>query len=71
MTAKKSRPINPQVLLLRAEFRRQKLTVYRLAQLSGVAEPTISRVFSGKAADPQMSTVQRLATSLGKSLEIR
>lgn len=41
----------------------------RLEELSGVSQPVIARLESG-VSDPQLSTVIKLLTTLGKTLQI-
>jgi transcriptional regulator with XRE-family HTH domain len=62
---------SPTVRAIRSEMERQGLTAYALAQLSGIPAATISRIFSRCRPDPQISTLERLADALKKSLEIR
>ncbi len=40
------------------------MTNHQLAELSGVAEPSIERILSGKTKDPMLSTVQRITKAL-------
>jgi transcriptional regulator with XRE-family HTH domain len=40
------------------------LTQYRLAQVSGVEQTTISQIELGKVRDPRWSTLSALATAL-------
>ena len=52
---------------LKAEIRkaeRRGITQYRLAQLSGVTEATISRLRAGKLSAPRIDTLERLAEGL-------
>jgi transcriptional regulator with XRE-family HTH domain len=44
---------------------RAEVTQYRLAQLSGVEQTTISQIELGKVRDPRWSTISALATALG------
>jgi transcriptional regulator with XRE-family HTH domain len=43
------------------------LTQYRLAQVSGVEQTTISQLELGKVRDPRWSTIHALAVALGAS----
>ena len=43
---------------------RARLTQYRLAQLSGVEQTTISQIELGKVRDPRWSTISSLAAVL-------
>lgn len=71
MPAKKKRLASPVVSALLAEMQRQGLTAYALAKKSGVSAVAIGRIASGERPDPQVSTLEKLAAGLGKSLEIR
>jgi transcriptional regulator with XRE-family HTH domain len=46
---------------------RARLTQYRLAQLSGVEQTTISQLELGKVRDPRWSTISALAVALNAS----
>ena len=46
----------------------KKITPYRLAKLSGVSQPQISRLLTGENSDPRQSTLQKLAAGLGVSV---
>lgn len=41
-----------------------RITQYRLAQLSGVEQTTISQIELGKVRDPRWSTISALAAAL-------
>ena len=43
---------------------RSRITQYRLAQLSGVEQTTISQIELGKVRDPRWLTIAALATAL-------
>jgi transcriptional regulator with XRE-family HTH domain len=58
--------IGQRVLELRKD---QELTQDQLADISGVPQGTISRLERGVSGDVQISTVQKLATALGVSIE--
>lgn len=45
------------------------LSQYELARRSGVPQPTIQRIVSGKSGDPKSPTVQKLAAALGVASE--
>lgn len=47
----------------------KRISQEKLEELSGVAQPVISRMESGNSS-PQLDTVLKLLTSLGKTLEI-
>lgn len=59
---------------LKAEIRRAEkrgITRYRLAQLSGVTNATISRIMSGKLKSPGVALVQKLADALEMEITLR
>jgi transcriptional regulator with XRE-family HTH domain len=45
------------------------MTQYRLAQLSGVPQPTIARIISGQTKEPTRKTMDRLARALHRATE--
>lgn len=45
------------------------LSITEISQRSGVPEPTIKRIFSGKTADPQFQTITALVYAMGGSLD--
>ena len=52
---------------LQAEIRkaeRRGISRYRLAQVSGVTEATISRLMAGKLPSPRIDTLEKLAEAL-------
>lgn len=51
--------------ILENEMTRQGLNDYDLEEKSGVPQPTIQRIRSGKHGDPRSSTVKKLALGLG------
>jgi transcriptional regulator with XRE-family HTH domain len=53
--------------LLRSERKRQKMTVYRLAQLSGISKQGIA-FLEMPGSDPKLSTLGKLANALGVSI---
>lgn len=50
---------------VRHHMARQKLTAYRLAQLSGVGQAALSKLFRGDSAKPTLDTAMALADALG------
>ncbi|MET0901849.1 MAG: helix-turn-helix domain-containing protein [Acidimicrobiales bacterium] len=59
--------MTPARLLLRSAREEARLTQRRLAQLTGVAQPTIARIEVG-VADPRTDTLQRLLEACGQTL---
>lgn len=53
--------------LVRSARRRCRITQRELAQRTGIAQPTIARIESGRA-DPLFSTVQRLLEACGAEI---
>lgn len=54
---------------IRAERARQNMSNVELAERSGASEPTVSKLISGKADNPTLTTVVDMADALG--LEVR
>ena len=48
----------------------RKLSQEEVARRGGLATVTVSKLEEGKSTDPRMSTVRKLATALGCSLEV-
>ena len=59
--------VKPISDVLRDAIKRSEMTVYRLAQESGVSQPVISRFVSGER-DLRLETADRLALALGLRL---
>jgi transcriptional regulator with XRE-family HTH domain len=57
--------LSPLVQLIADEMARQGLTANALAVRAGVAAATVTRVLKGERADPQVSTLQVMASALG------
>ncbi|MEU1238871.1 helix-turn-helix transcriptional regulator [Micromonospora parva] len=57
-------------LALRALRRRADLSQRQLAERSGVPQPTLARIESGRSADPRFRTVERLVRAAGGQLVI-
>jgi len=53
-------------MALKMVLSRWNLTKYRIAQLSGVSQPSISRVVNGKQATLSWDDVEKLANGLAK-----
>lgn len=51
---------------LKKERERQKLTMARLSEMTGIDEAALSRLESGKNANPTLETLNRIAAALGK-----
>jgi DNA-binding Xre family transcriptional regulator len=56
------------VSLLKRERVRQNLTLAGLAEKTGISEATLSRLETGKAANPTIDTIYRITAALGKEL---
>jgi len=62
--------LNTQIIGELLQTRKEKgLTQAELKDISGVNQPTIAKIESGKV-DPQLSTLMRLLTPLGKTLAV-
>ncbi|MGW3888811.1 helix-turn-helix domain-containing protein [Micromonospora chokoriensis] len=55
---------------LRALRRRADLSQRELAERSGVPQPTLARIESGRAVDPRFRTVERLVTAAGGEVAV-
>lgn len=53
---------------LKQLMEQKDLTANALAELSGVPQPTISRILNGQHGDPRTKTLERLASALNVSL---
>jgi DNA-binding Xre family transcriptional regulator len=53
---------------LREERKRQGLTLRELSERTGIDEPALSRLETGKNANPTLDTLDRVAAALGKVL---
>jgi transcriptional regulator with XRE-family HTH domain len=53
---------------LKRLMEQKDLTANALAELSGVPQPTISRILNGQHGDPRTKTLERLASALNVSL---
>lgn len=45
------------------------MSLNQIADMTGLPDKTIDRIFSGKTADPYVSTLHRIVTVLGSSLD--
>ena len=54
---------------LRSERIKQNVPIADLSESSGVSEPTLSKIFSGRQDDCRLTTISDIASSLG--LEVR
>ncbi len=58
-----------QVLgLLKQERVRQNLTLAQLEERTGISQAALSRLETGKAANPTLETIYRIAAALGKAV---
>lgn len=55
----------PLLRMVRAELNARKGTWRELVALSGVSQPTLSRIASGEVADPSVRAVERLGMLFG------
>ena len=53
---------------LKIELEKRKMSQYRLAKLSGVSQPYICHLVSGKRKDVSMKIASKLAAALNMSL---
>src|ERR1043166_3236880 len=61
--------LSPQVRRLREARHRSGITLRQLAAMSGVFWTVIWRIESGRHAHPQASTLRKIASALGVSLD--
>lgn len=54
---------------LRAERERQQLTLADVAARTGMSEPALSRLETGRAGNPTIQTLQRIAAALGRRVQ--
>lgn len=54
---------------LKQERERQQLTLADLEQRTGINQATLSRLETGKAANPTIDSIYRIATALGKTVK--
>lgn len=54
---------------LKAAMERSGLSQRQLAISSGVSQPAVNQILTGKRLDPSISTVARLADALGVGIE--
>ncbi len=52
--------------LLKQERERQKLTLADLEERTGISQAALSRLETGKAANPTIDTIYRISAALGK-----
>ena len=50
------------------ERERQKLTMAQLSEMTGIDEAALSRLETGKNANPTFETINRIAAALGKTI---
>lgn len=48
--------------------RERRITVNRLATLSGITQSTVENLMSGKTKNPKLKTLHKLATGLGMTV---
>jgi DNA-binding Xre family transcriptional regulator len=54
--------------LLKRERERQKLTLAQLEERTGISQAALSRLETGKAANPTLDTIYRISAALGKEV---
>ena len=54
--------------LLKRERERQNLTLADLEERTGIGQAALSRLETGRAANPTVDTIYRISTALGKSV---
>lgn len=53
---------------LKKERERQKLSMAQLSEITGIDQAALSRLESGKNANPTLDTMNRIAAALGKTI---
>ena len=53
---------------LKRERERQQMTMAQLAELTGIDQAALSRLETGKNANPTLDTIHRIAAALGKTV---
>ena len=53
---------------IKKERERQKLTVAKLSDMTGIDEAALSRLETGKNVNPTLDTLNRIAAALGKTI---
>lgn len=56
------------MILLEQERKKRNMSQQRLAEVSGVAQQTISKIENGESTNPGINTMHQLATGLGCEL---
>lgn len=59
-----------EILKLKAELKRQKITYPKLAEMTGISRSAISKIFSGIAVNPRVETIQKIEDALGLRSEL-
>lgn len=57
--------------MLKAERERQGLTLDAMAERTGIAKGNLSKLESGRAPNPTIQTLHRIADALGRSIRVR
>lgn len=60
---------SPTVVALQKEAKRQAVTAYHLAKVTGLRVYTVQRVLAGEGS-PTISTVERVADALGLRIRV-
>ena len=58
----------PLIAEIAAEVERKEMSMYAVAKAAGVTATVAARVLAGQRPDPQLSTVEKLATAVGKRI---
>ncbi|MBI1832092.1 MAG: helix-turn-helix transcriptional regulator [Planctomycetes bacterium] len=53
---------------LKKERERQKMTMAQLSEITGIDQAALSRLETGKNANPTLETMNRIAAALGKTI---
>lgn len=62
--------MNEIILTIKSEIERQKLTRYKISQMSGISESQLKRWLEG-ITEPSISNAQRLAEAVGLKIEVK
>ncbi len=60
--------LHEMMAALKSERERQKLTMAKLSKITGIDQAALSRLETGKNANPTLETMNRIAAALGKTI---
>lgn len=60
--------LHEMMAALKRERERQKLTMAQMSKLTGIDQAALSRLETGKNANPTLETMSRIAAALGKTI---